>query len=253
MKPLLDGRGAAILAFSRKNLTFAWLALISVGLLFLLWGRASSDPKVVDFDEVNVHRLNVVEPDGKPRVVISDRAEMPGIYWEGKLYGHATRDDGGFLFFNDDGTEVGGMTFSNRKKGDHYGASSGILFDQYHQDQTLGLQYQEEDGKRVAGLRVWDRPDESLLPAIELSDRLKNAKTDTEKAQLMEERKALTQRYAGHYGERLFAGKALGDSVVRLADAHGHPRLVLKVSASGEPVVQFLDANGKVVKEITDK
>lgn len=239
--------------FVRKNLTYLWLAVISIALVFALWGKAKSDPHTVSFDEVNVHRLNIVEPDGKPRVIISDRAEMPGIYWEGKLYKHATRDDGGFLFFNDDGTEVGGMTFSNRRKDGHYAASSGLLFDQYHQDQTLGLQYQETDGKRTAGLRVWDRPEESLWPAIQLSDKLANAKTDAERAQLMQERKALAQRYAGGFGERLFAGKESQNSVVRLADAHGRPRLLLKVSAAGEPSVEFLDESGKVIKRITDK
>jgi hypothetical protein len=252
MKWLLSGRGVGTFAVSRKTVTYAWLGLISVGLVFLLWEKASSDPKVADFDQVNVHRLNVIEPDGKPRVIISNRAEMPGIYWDGKLYGHATRDQGGMLFFNDDGTEVGGMLFRNRRNGDHYSAGSGLLFDQYHQDETLDLTYDEADGKRQAGLQVWDRPDESILPAIELSDRLKNAKTDAEKAELMEERKALVKRYGAHPG-RVFVGKSLGDSIVRLADAHGRPRLVLRVTASGEPVVQFLDETGKVVKEISDK
>jgi hypothetical protein len=30
------------------------------------------------FDQITVHRINFVEPDGTPRLVISDRAELQG-------------------------------------------------------------------------------------------------------------------------------------------------------------------------------
>ena len=238
---------------SRKNITFVWMALISAGLVFLLWGKAHSDANIATFDQIKVHRIDVVEADGKPRFVVSDKAHMPGIIWDGKEYHHATRDEGGVLFFDDDGTEAGGMSWSDQHKDGHYGAYSGILFDQYHQDQTMGLQYREEDGKRVAGLEVWDRPDDSLLPAVELNDQYVNAKTPEEKAAIKAQMTALGEKWREHFGERVFAGKQIGDAMVRLSDAHGKPRLVMKVSADGHPVVQFLDANGKVTKEITDQ
>ena len=31
------------------------------------------------FDQLTVHRINFVEPDGTPRLIISDRAEFPGM------------------------------------------------------------------------------------------------------------------------------------------------------------------------------
>jgi hypothetical protein len=31
------------------------------------------------FDQITVHRVNVVEPDGTVRLVISDKAEFPGL------------------------------------------------------------------------------------------------------------------------------------------------------------------------------
>src|SRR5580698_5826520 len=96
----------------RRNLIFVWLAVLSVALALMVRGHAAADHKVTDFDEINVHRINIIEPDGKPRVIISDRARMAGLYWGGKEYRHPNRDNGGFLFFNDEGTEVGGMTFS---------------------------------------------------------------------------------------------------------------------------------------------
>lgn len=238
--------------FDRRNITFAWLSLISVGVVILLARPAESVPKGNEFDEINVRRINIVEPDGKPRVVISSKALMPGLYWGGKEYKHHTRNDGGFLFFNDDGDEVGGMTFSNRKQGENYAASTGLLFDQYKQDQTVGLLYNEANGQRVAGLRVWDRPSEPLFPIIELSDKAAKAKTPEEKAAIQQQMKEVASKM-GHAGERFFAGKEKSDTLVRLADANGKPRLVLRVDEKGEPAVEFLDETGKVTKRITER
>src|SRR3982750_3341477 len=42
------------------------------------------------FEEITVERINVVEPDGTLRLIISDKARAPGIYIKGKerLAGH---------------------------------------------------------------------------------------------------------------------------------------------------------------------
>lgn len=237
----------------RSRLLVTWLALVTAGLVYVVAGSdAISEQRVTNFDEINVHRINIVEPDGKPRVIISNRERMAGLYWGGKEYKHHSRNAGGFLFYNDDGDEVGGMTFSNRRQGDNYGAGSSLLFDQYKQDQTLGLIYSEENRQRVAGLRVWDRPDASLLPAIELSDKIASASSEEERTRLRAEMRKLEQTYldGGGFAERFFAGKQLGDSVVKLADNKGRTRLLLKVDAKGEPSVEFLDEAGKVVKRI---
>jgi hypothetical protein len=239
-------------AFVKRNWVFAWLAVMTAAVVFVGLGQAESPRKVTNFDEINVHRINVVEPDGKPRVIISNRKSMAGIYWAGKEYRHATRDNGGFLFFNDDGTEVGGMIFSNRKQGEHYSASSSLLFDHYNQQEALGLVYGEEDGKREAGLRVWDQPKESLFPLVEMNDKMARAATDEERAKIKKEMEAKVKTMTGpFFGERLFAGKQLGSSVLKLNDGKGRTRLVLKVSESGEPSVEFLDEAGKVRKRIT--
>ncbi|HEY1837170.1 MAG: hypothetical protein WBQ17_16260 [Rhizomicrobium sp.] len=238
--------------FLRQNLMFAWMGVITIGLVAVAATRASSDPENATFDQITVHRLNVVEDNGNPRVIISDRKEFPGLYWEGKEYKHHSRDSAGFLFFNDDGTEVGGMYFDARHQADQYSASSGILFDQYHQDQTMGLMYRDQNGQRSAGLHVWDRPDQSLFPVIQMSDAAAKAKTPEEKAEIEKKMMAVATSW-GPQGERLFAGKSGGNSVVRLADTHGRPRLLLQVDESGAPSVEFLDETGKVIKRIDAK
>jgi hypothetical protein len=123
------------------------------------------------------------------------------------------------------------------------------LFDQYKQDQTLGRMYGEETGKRQAGLRVWDRPGESLQPAVELSDALAKAKTEQERAAIRAKMDALVKSWGPHpVPERFFAGKSLDDAVVRLADKEGRPRLVLKVDGAGNASIDVLDESGAVTR-----
>ena len=233
-----------------KYLLAGWMTLTTVGLAALAWDRAASDPRTATFDTINVQRLNVVEPNGNPRVIIASHARFPGLYWGGKEYRH-DRSGGGFLFFNDHGDEVGGMTFASQTGAKGHAASSGLMFDQYKNDQTVGLTYAEHNGQRAAGLRVWERGNADMTSAVILTDKIARAKTPAEKAELEGELKALVKNgdYGG--GERVFAGKELDESIVRLADRQGRPRLLLKVDGKGEASVQFLGEDGKVVKTIT--
>ncbi len=235
-----------------NRLMVGWLGLISVAVGLVAVEQAQSSAKTVSFEQIDVQRINVVEPDGKPRVIISNRKLFPGIYWGGKEFKHHNRDTGGFLFFNQRGDEVGGMTFDADKDGDKWNASASLTFDQFQQDQTVGVMYGEQNGKRTAGFRVWDRPDASMGPVLELSDKAARASSDAEREKIREQMMSIAKTW-GPMGERLFAGKVLEDSVVRLADKQGRPRLVLKVDGAGEPSVEFLDEAGKVVRRIPEK
>lgn len=219
------------------------------------WAVATSTPaekaRVATFDEINVGRVNIVEPNGKYRLVLANKARFPGLFMDGKEYKHHSRDQGGMLFFNDNGDEVGGMGFGNRTVDGKNSASASILFDQYKQDQTVGMVYSENDRRRVAGVRVWDRPDASIQPLMEMSDRASREPTEAGKAKIREEMMAHARANGGVGAERFFAGKQLEDAIVRLADKQGRPRLVMKVGDDGLPVIEFLGEDGKVVKRIT--
>jgi hypothetical protein len=236
----------------RRGLLFVWLALLSLACGVLLVRQAGSEPRVAKFEQIDVQRINVVEPDGKPRLVLSNRSLFPGLYWGGKEFRHHSRDTGGMLFYNSEGDEVGGLTFDGRRQGADWGANAGLMFDQFKQDQTVGIEYSEQNGQRRAGLRVWERPNQSMLPLVELSDQIAAATSDEQRAQLRTQMLGIAQQW-GPMGERLFVGKQLDESVVRLADKQGRPRLVLKVDGAGEPSVEFLDPAGKVVRRIPEK
>ncbi len=237
--------------FTRKNLAAAWLAGVTGGLAFLAFGPAVSDPRETTFREITVQRINIVEPDGTLRLVLANEALFPGLFMEGVEYRHHNRDGGGMLFFNDEGDEVGGMSFRSAREGDAYSAGAGLMFDQYKQDQTVGVIYNDDNGRRTAGLRVWDRPEYSIQPLMAFSDRAARAGTEAERDAIRAQMMDYAMAHGGVGAERFFAGKVLEEAVVRLADPQGRPRLLLKVGADGEPRIEFLDTDGKVVRSVT--
>jgi hypothetical protein len=240
----------------RKNLIFVWLTVLSVVFAYSTWGGNKNEAHdITNFDEINVHRINIIEPDGKPRVIISNSPRCPGIVIGGKEYRHPGRESGkagrgGFLFFNDDGDEAGGIGCASWQKDGKPNAGTQLAFDQNQQDQTMALRYEESSGKRNVGLMVWDRSDLSLWPLVKLTDKMSRARTQEERDALNKQIEAYGKKMGG--GERrFFAGKELGDAILKLSDKSGKPRLILKVTESGESSIDFLDASGKVTKSIT--
>lgn len=220
------------------------LALVAAGFIMgaaapTAFVMADSGPPKGVFDEISVKRINIVEPDGKYRLVLSNSERFPGLFMEGKEYKHHSRDGGGMLFFNDEGDEVGGLTFGSKTVGDNRRASGSLMFDQYKQDQTVGIQYSEANGDRTAGLRVWDRPDWSIKPLMEMSARAATALDEAGRSRIREEMRAYAIANGGAGAERVFTGKTSDDAVVRLADKSGKARLLIKVGADGEQASNF--------------
>jgi hypothetical protein len=67
------------------------------------------------FDELTVHRINVVEPDGTLRMVISNSDRLPGVIVKGKEEPKSDRPQAGMLFYNNEGSEDGGLVFGGHK------------------------------------------------------------------------------------------------------------------------------------------
>jgi len=80
---------------------------------FTLAGSAAA--KVQRFDEIDVHRINVREPDGTLRMVVSNHARLPGVIVRGKENLPVDRPYAGMLFYNDEGTENGGLVFGGHR------------------------------------------------------------------------------------------------------------------------------------------
>lgn len=220
---------------------YAVITSLAFAVLFLM-GLARQDAKEdkTKFTEIEVERINVVDKNGQLVLVVANRDRMPSPIVGGHVFERQGRTPG-FIFYNSKGDENGGLTFGSRTLPDGgYTADAGLLFDQYNQDQTVGITYSERNGQRTAGLTVWDRPDK---PVWEIVGPVYDMPDGPEKT-------ALVQKLAaeGQLGAvRLFLGKRPDKSAqLSLADAKGKPRLRICVDAAGNPKIDFLDANGKV-------
>jgi hypothetical protein len=224
--------------------------VLTTALLAAILSGFAQDKRETRFAQIDVQRINVVGPNGKTQLVISNRQDMPEATIDGKTFtSHGRHDGAGMIFYNAEGDEDGGLVFSGNKTQHGYRAGGDLLFDQYKQDQTVGIQYEDENGRRSAGLRVWDRPnedlaklmDERVLPVEKMPDG--PAKTA-----------AIDQlRQAGLLGaSRVFVGKtADGKSLLLLCDGKGRPRLRLSVTNGGDAAIEFVNAEGKVVNRVT--
>jgi len=168
------------------------------------------------FDEINVHRINVVEPDGTLRMVISDHAKLPGIIVRGKEQPFS-RPQAGMIFYNDEGSENGGLIFGGRRnnKGDIVDSGGSLSFDKYDANQIVQLLGVDDKEDRFSGLSITD------------------SVTGTDNRR------------------RIWVGRD-GDGTARLnlMDADGKKRILIEVKADGTPSLAFLDGNGKVISQL---
>ena len=230
----------------RRELWFLRAYAIVSGVVLTILTTAAFRQSAQTFGEITVGRINVADADGTLRMVISNKDRMhPGVM-DGVTIDRP-RPVAGMLFFNDEGDEVGGLTFTGRTGEKTRSANSGLMFDQLNQDQTIGISYSETDGRRNAGFTVWDRADSPLSDLIrQLNDANKMTDAAAKDARL----KAI-RASAPPGPRRVFVGKNQDRSAtVSLADADGRPRLRLTVDAAGNPRIEFLDETGKVVTKI---
>ena len=147
----------------RRQLRFlrAYAILNSLLLAVLATAAFRQTSATQKFDEINAQRINIVDADGTLRMVISNKDRMhPGVM-DGQSIDRP-RPVAGMIFFNDEGDEVGGLTYTGREVNGTRQADARLMFDQLKQDQTIGFSYGEGDGRRTAGFQVWDRADSHL-------------------------------------------------------------------------------------------
>ncbi len=208
---------------------------------------AFSVSKNAKFDEIDVKRINVKDDDGKLRMVIANKdRQHPGVSDGIPL--ERKRPTPGIIFFNEAGDEMGGLVIGNNGGKGHFGS---FTFDKVKGDQTIGFRHLEgDDGKYSAGLAIWQQP---YKPYSELKPKLDELRKITDKSareaayrKMLDDGEVMT--------DRLFIGKSRDDdkSVVALSDIKGKPRLVMSVEPTGNPKLEFLDENGKVIYSLPE-
>jgi hypothetical protein len=194
------------------------------------------------FEEIDVERINVVEKDGKLRMVISNQERQhPGI-----VNGKVIKRDGprppGMIFFNHLGDEMGGFIFGDNGGNGHFGS---LTWDKVRNDQTMGFRYLESnDGTYQSGLEMWQQPNipsDVMLAKYEAADKIADETKRKAAIQAMVDNNELT-------ANRLFFGKRRDNSMMLLmSDIKGRPRIRMQVAPDGTPKLEFLDEAGKII------
>ena len=76
-----------------------------------------------------------------------------GFVTKGKEYPRPDRRMAGMLFFDDEGTETGGLIFAGKDANGKASGGGSLTFDRYHQDQVVQLFGFEEGQERSAASR----------------------------------------------------------------------------------------------------
>ena len=203
------------------------------------------------FEEIDVGRINVREPDGTLRLVISNREQFPGEPWKG---GEVPRPDrrtmAGMLFVDDEGSENGGLIQKGGVGPDgKVSAGVSLTFDRFRQDQALQLLHAESGGRAATSIEINDLPD-----GLKYDMRQHTEKMRALAALPAADRRAGMAALREHGllpANRIHIGTTRDRaSALALSDPQGRPRLMLLVGADGKPSIQLLNDKGEVGRTI---
>ena len=230
---------------------YAIVVTLILGTISLAAFRQSAQKQ--KFGEIDVERINVVEPDGKLRMVISNRPRSIGPIYKGQPFGYPGGGRPGIIFFNDEGTENGGLTFTGSRGTDgRYRASSGFSFDQFNQDQILYFQYDDDNGVRRTGFTIADRADIDIHDLIMERDSIMKLQDSTARSAALR-KFAEPRNGVPLFAQRVYVGRdATRSAVINLSDPQGKARIRIKVDSLGAPSLEFLDASGVVTHRLPE-
>ena len=200
------------------------------------------------FEEIDVERINIVEKDGRLRMVISNQERQhPGIV-NGRVIVRKGPRPPGIIFFNHLGDEMGGLIFGENGGNGHFGS---FTFDKVRNDQTMGFRYLESDnGTYQSGLEMWQQPNipsDVMLTKYEAANKIADEAKRKAALQAMIDNNELTTN-------RLFLGKRRDNSTMLvMCDIKGKPRIRMQVAPDGTPRLEFLDQAGKVIYSLPEE
>lgn len=184
--------------------------LLLCALLVLLLGAARAPAQKT----LDVERINIVEPDGSVRLVISNASQFPLPRIGGKEFKRQVTP-AGLVFYDSRGNEVGGIALTDVEAG----KVSALAFDYPNYD-AIGLitRTNADNSKATAGLLINSHPPADM--------------------DIHQAGKVVQHRIAVLNEEE--------DAKIVLSDPQGRERIRMHVDRDGEPRFEILDADGKV-------
>lgn len=236
------------------KLLATYAGVLTVGVTAALLSGFTAEGGNARFDTITVQRINVVEPDGKLRMVLTNNNRIPGII----INGHEYADYGnrkpttaaGMLFYDAQATESGGLTFGGLQ--DEQGRISRFghfSFDRYNQDQMLTISAADDGTNHRAEIKMIDQPSWSIQEYLDLRDRIANLPQEEQDAAIAE----FFETHPPGAGLRTYLGTQNFPSVptetknaLSLRDVQGRERARMIVTQEGTPALEFLDSAGNV-------
>jgi hypothetical protein len=202
------------------------LAILAVG----VWGvllrpylpsaaaaaQSSAAAQSATYDTLTVQRINVVDRDGKMRLIIANSARMPGAIRNGKTYPRSIDNAAGLIFLDTRGEETGGIATARLRGTD----VTGFIFDCTYQGTDCIRMWKEES---IDGARLRESFD-------------------------IFERRPYTGRVESSQGvQRITLANENQNAQLEISDPQGHPRIRIGVDRAGEPSIVMLSPDGKEV------
>lgn len=167
-------------------------------------------------DMLTVQRINITDADGKTRLAIANSARFPDAVVHGKIYPRSIHDTAGLVFFDEKGEETGGLASTKLRNDD----VANITFD-FTAPRTDGIRMikqESADGQHwQAGFNILDR-------------RPNGSRDDSSQG-----------------GQRITLADENQNAQLLIADTAGRPRIRIGVDRNGEPRIETLNPEGKVV------
>jgi hypothetical protein len=229
--------------FNQTNLNILLLGAIAALTVKTQW--LPTDISTVR--ELNVQRINVMEPSGHPRMVIANTAHAPKAIKEGKeFFDPGARP--GMIFYNDEGTENGGFIFRGLKKDGKVEHGLHLSLDRYNQDQSVALQHIEQDNMLISGLNIVDRPAYPIDEYMALM--LKAQQGDADATAKIKELEQTHPDIHGH--RRAFYGTLNKKAMLQLNDPQGKKRIEMAVDTDGKPQLVFYGEDGSELMRLPE-
>lgn len=222
----------------------AFASASSVAAAVLLFGAFQSPPGRQRFREIDVERINVVQPDGSYAVVIANQDRLPGNIMNGLEYSDRS-GMGGILFYNAEGDESGGLIHASARGRDGVRASGQLSLDRFEGDQVAAVRYLEGPGYYEAGLQVSRQQRGGLVRWSRSADSISRLPAAA-RPQATRELRRRAFREGNWEVPRVFAGETGRSAQVRLHDQRGRLRIRISVDSLDVPRLEMLDTAGAV-------
>ncbi len=212
------------------------------------------------FAEIDVQRINIVEPDGTVKMIITnvDRFPQGNDTINGRPTNEGRKQRSGMLFFNEEGMECGGFIYDGMKTANGHSAGMSLTYDQYDGDQVMQILMRDDKNGD-------DRFVRSSIAFIDQPAKETQARRSEINKELEElgkkDRKAMQEKYQEYKAQglvgavdRMVLGKTRGESNgLFLFDDKGMPRAMFYIDKENNAQLDFYDESGNTIASFPEK